>query len=192
MRASSLLLILFSTALAAQNVPPALPATSAAPTSTIRLEDATASSGIDFVHSFGSRQLGSLLEGTGGGCVWFDYNNDGRPDLYVVTGKPLDDSIHPYPLKTKPLEMPHNHLYRNDGNGKFTDVTEKAGLAPDMYSIAVAAADYDNDGNVDLLVTGYGQAILYHNNGNGTFTDVSAKAGIKVDGWSISSTWLGL
>ena len=188
MRASSLLLILLSTTLAAQNVTPA-PATST-PVSAIRLEDATASSGIDFVHSFGSRQLGSLLEGTGGGCAWFDYNNDGKLDLYVVTGKPLDDSIHPFPLKTKPLEMPHNHLYRNDGNGKFTDVTDKAGLAPDMYSIAVVAADYDNDGNVDLLVTGYGQAILYHNNGNGTFTDVSAKAGIKVDRWSISSTWL--
>ena len=83
MRASSLLLILLSTTLAAQNVPPA-PATST-PASTIRLEDATAPSGIDFVHSFGSRQLGSLLEGTGGGCAWFDYNNDGKPDLYVVT-----------------------------------------------------------------------------------------------------------
>jgi hypothetical protein len=187
MRVPPVLLLLLSTTLAAQNVPPA---SNALPGTTIRLEDATASSGIDFVHSFGSRQLGSLLEGTGGGCVWFDYNNDGKPDLYVVTGKPLDDSIHPFPLKTKPIEMPHNHLYRNDGNGKFTDVTDKAGLAPDMYSIAVAAADYDNDGNIDLLVTGYGKAILYHNNGNGTFTDVSTKAGIKVDRWSISSTWL--
>ena len=181
MRVPSLLLVLLSSTLAAQNVPPASNAANTLPGSNIRLEDATASSGIDFVHSFGSRQLGSLLEGTGGGCVWFDYNNDGKPDLYVVKGKPLDDSMHPFPLKTKPLEMPHNHLYRNDGNGHFTDVTEKAGLEPDMYSMAVAAADYDNDGNVDLLVTGYGQAILYHNDGNGNFTDVTAKAGIKVD-----------
>jgi hypothetical protein len=156
----------------------------------IRFEDATDKAGIDFVHSFGSRQLGSLLEGTGAGCVWFDYDNDGLPDLYVANGRPLDDSMHPYPLKVKPNPLPHNHLYHNNGDGTFTDVTEKAGLNPDMYSIAVAAADYDNDGFVDLLVTGYGRTILYHNDGNGHFTDATAKAGIKVDGWAISSTWL--
>jgi hypothetical protein len=125
------------------------------PASTIRFEDASDKAGINFTHSFGSRQLGSLLEGTGAGCVWFDYNNDGLPDLYVVNGRPLDDSMHPYPLKEKPATPPHNHLYRNDGNGHFTDVTDKAGLNPDMYSVAVTAADYDNDGNIDLLVTGY-------------------------------------
>jgi enediyne biosynthesis protein E4 len=175
--------LIVATSLAAQTA-------SAKPVSPIRFEDATKSSGIDFTHSFGSRKLGSLLESTGAGCAWFDYNNDGRPDLYVVTGKPLDDSIHPYPLKEKPAEAPHNHLYRNDGNGKFTDVTSEAGVAPDMYSIAVAAADYDNDGFVDLLVTGYGKAFLYRNRGNGTFEDVTKAAGINVDGWSISSTWL--
>jgi enediyne biosynthesis protein E4 len=158
--------------------------------SAIRFEDATAKAGIDFTHSFGSAKLGSLLEGTGSGCIWFDYNNDGLPDLYVLSGRPLDDSIHPYPLKEKPQVPPHNHLYRNNGDGTFTDVTAKAGLDPDMYAIAVTAADYDNDGYEDLLVTGYGKTILYHNNGDGTFTDVTAKAGIKVDGWAISSTWL--
>jgi enediyne biosynthesis protein E4 len=158
--------------------------------SAIRFEDATEKAGIDFTHSFGSRQLGSLLEGTGAGCVWFDYNNDGLPDLYVVNGRPLDDSMHPYPLKEKPNPLPHNHLYRNDGNGHFTDVSDKAGLNPDLYSIAVAAADFDNDGFIDLLVTGYGRAILYHNDGNGHFTDVTAKARINVDGWAIASTWL--
>src|SRR5579859_7051551 len=156
----------------------------------IRFEDASDKAGIDFTHSFGSRQLGSLLEGTGAGCVWFDYNNDGLPDLYVVNGRPLEDAMHPYPLKEKPAIPPHNHLYRNDGNGRFTDVTAKAGLNPDMYSVAVAAADYDNDGFVDLLVTGYGRAILYHNDGNGHFTDVTEKARIKVEGWAIASTWL--
>jgi hypothetical protein len=156
----------------------------------IRFEDATDQSGIDYVHSFGSAQLGSLLEGTGAGCVWFDYNNSGLPSLYVVNGRPLDDSMHPHPLKVKPNPAPHNHLYRNDGGGHFTDVTEKAGLNPDMYGMAVAAADYDNDGHVDLLVTGYGKTILYHNDGNGHFTDVTEKAGIHVDGWAISSTWL--
>jgi enediyne biosynthesis protein E4 len=156
----------------------------------IRFEDATDSAGIDYVNSFGSAQLGSLLEGTGAGCVWFDYNNTGRPSLYVVDGRPLDDSMHPHPLKVKPNPPPHNHLYRNDGGGHFTDVTDQAGLNPDMYGMAVAAADYDNDGNIDLLVTGYGKVILYHNDGNGHFTDVTEKAGIKVDGWAISSTWL--
>jgi hypothetical protein len=156
----------------------------------IKFEDATDASGIHFTHSFGSEKLGSLLEGTGAGCVWFDFNNSGLPSLYVANGRPLDDSMHPFPLKEKPANPPHNHLYRNDGGGHFTDVTEKAGLNPDMYSDAVAAADYDNDGNEDLLVTGYGKVVLYHNDGNGHFTDVTAKAGIKVDGWAISSTWL--
>ena len=171
--------------------PSAAPQVAAAPqVPAIRFEDASDKAGINFTHSFGSRQLGSLLEGTGAGCVWFDYNNSGLESLYVVNGRPLDDSMHPYPLKEKPATPPHNHLYRNDGNGHFTDVTEKAGLNPDMYSVAVAAADYDNDGFEDLLVTGYGKTILYHNDGNGHFTDVTAKAGIKVDGWAISSTWL--
>ena len=156
----------------------------------IRFEDASDKAGIHFTHSFGSRQLGSLLEGTGAGCVWIDYNNSGLPSLYVVNGRPLEDSMHPYPLKEKPSPLPHNHLYRNDGNGHFTDVTEQAGLNPDMYAAAVAAADYDNDGYQDLLVTGYGKVVLYHNDGNGHFTDVTGKSGIKVPGWSISSTWL--
>ncbi|MGB7547567.1 MAG: CRTAC1 family protein [Terracidiphilus sp.] len=197
---STVSIALGQTGLAAQ----AVPATQTAPAAqtaaqtkaeatqapVIRFEDASDKAHIDFVHSFGSAKLGSLLEGTGAGCVWFDYNNDGLPDLYVVNGRPLDDSMHPYPLKVKPDPLPHNHLYRNNGDGTFTDVTEKAGLAPDLYGIAVTAADYDNDGFVDLLVTGYGRVILYHNDGNGHFTDVTKKAGINVDGWSISSTWL--
>ena len=196
-----LLCLAFSVA-AAQTAPHAPKSPTAAPTvaqplaaspaaqPAIRFEDATNQAGIHFTHSFGSRQLGSLLEGTGAGCIWFDYNNDGLPDLYVVNGRPLDDSMHPYPLLEKASTPPHNHLYRNNGNGSFTDVTEKAGLNPEMYSVAVTAADYDNDGFVDLLVTGYGKTVLYHNDGNGHFTDVTAKAGINVDGWAISSTWL--
>lgn len=159
-------------------------------TAAIRFEDASDKAHIGFEHSFGSAKLGSLLEGTGSGCVWFDYNNDGLPDLYVMNGRPLDDSMHPYPLKEKPDPLPHNHLYKNNGDGTFTDVTEQAGLAPDLYGVAVTAADYDNDGFVDLLVTGYGRVILYHNDGNGHFTDVTKKAGLNVDGWSISSTFL--
>ena len=156
----------------------------------IRFEDASDKAGINFTHSFGSRQMGSLLEDTGAGCVWLDYNNSGLESLYVLNGRPLDDSMHPFPLKVKPETPPHNHLYRNNGDGTFTDVTESAGLDPDMYGMAVTAADFDNDGFVDLLVTGYGNTILYLNDGNGHFSDVTAKAGIKVDGWAISSTWL--
>lgn len=194
LRRSLLVCLLFSCIVSAQT-PLATTAArgsqpAAAAKSAIRFEDASDKAGINFTHSFGSAKLGSLLEGTGAGCVWLDYDNDGLPDLYVVNGRPLDDAMHPYPLKQKPAPAPHNHLYHNDGNGHFTDVTDKAGLNPDMYSIAVAAADYDNDGFVDLLVTAYGSAILYHNDGNGHFTDVTDKAGIKVEGWAISSTWL--
>jgi enediyne biosynthesis protein E4 len=178
------------TATAPVTVPGAPTAAPAPHDPVIRFEDATDKAGIDFTHSFGSSRLGSLLEGTGAGCVWLDYNNSGLMSLYVVNGRPLDDSMHPYPLKVKPATPPHNHLYRNDGGGHFTDVTEKAGLNPDMYSMAVAAADFDNDGHEDLLVTGYGKVVLYHNDGNGHFADVTEKAGIKVDGWAISSTWL--
>jgi enediyne biosynthesis protein E4 len=160
------------------------------PTSSIRFEDATASSGIQFTHSFGAQKLGSLLESTGSGCVWFDYNNDGLPDLYVATGKPLAQGIHPYPVKNAAAVAPHGHLYRNNGNGTFADVTAEAGVAADIYGTATIAADFDNDGFVDLFVTGFGRAILFRNRGNGSFEDITAKSGIREEGWSISSAWL--
>ena len=176
--------ILLTSAALAQNAQP-----SGKP-GAIRFEDASDKAGVNFTHSFGAEKLGSLLESTGGGCVWFDYNNDGLPDLYVVSGKPLGEGIHPYPLKKQPELLPHNHLFKNNGDGTFTDVTDQAGVAANIFGMAAIAADYDNDGFTDLFVTGYGQAILYHNNGDGTFTDVTKKSGIDVDGWSISSTWL--
>ena len=160
------------------------------PTSSIRFEDSTASAGIQFTHSFGAQKLGSLLESTGSGCVWFDYNNDGFPDLYVATGKPLAQGIHPYPVKNAPAVAPHGHLYRNNGNGTFADVTLEAGVAADIYGTATIAADFDNDGFVDLFVTGFGRAILFRNRGNGSFENVTAKSGIREEGWSISSAWL--
>jgi hypothetical protein len=156
----------------------------------IRFEEVSAQAGINFTHSFGAEKLGSLLESTGAGAVWFDYNNDGLMDLYVVSGKPMGEGMHPYPLRKPPETPPHNHLYRNDGNGHFTDVTEQAHVGGDLFSMAAIAADYDNDGNVDLLVTGYGRVILYRNKGDGTFEDVTEKAGIHVPGWSIGATWL--
>jgi hypothetical protein len=173
-----LLPLLAAGALTAQNAGP------------IRFEDVTAQSGIGFTHSFGAEKLGSLLESTGAGCVWFDYNNDGKPDLFVVSGRPLGQEMHPYPLRHAPKEMPHNHLYRNDGNGKFTDVTEQAGVGGDGFGFAAIAADFDNDGLTDLLVTSYGHVTLYRNKGDGTFEDVTLKAGLDVKGWAIGATWL--
>ena len=156
----------------------------------IRFTDVTASSGIMFVHSFGAEKLGSLVESTGSGAVWFDYNNDGLIDLYVTSGRPLETGMHPYPLRKPPATPPGNHLYRNDGKGKFTDVTANAGVATTLFSTAATAADYDNDGNTDLFVAGYGGNALLRNRGDGTFEDVTAKAGIRAPGWSIGSAWL--
>ena len=156
----------------------------------IQFEDATAGSGIRFTHSFGAEKLGSLLESTGAGCVWFDYNNDGKPDLFVMSGRPLGKEMHPYPLRKLPDPLPTNHLYRNDGNGKFTDVTAAAGVGGDGFSFGAVAADFDNDGYTDLLVTSYGRVTLYRNKGDGTFEDVTAKAGLDVKGWAIDAAWL--
>ena len=134
----------------------------------IQFEDATAQAGIHFTHSFGAEKLGSLVESTGAGCVWFDYNNDGKPDLFVVNGRPLGKEMHPYPLKKMPDPLPTNHLYRNNGNGSFTDVTAEAGVAGDGFNFSAEAADFDNDGYTDLIVTSYGKVTLYRNRGNGT------------------------
>ena len=179
MRVGSSLILLFLLA--------AAPAQSPGP---IRFEEVSASAGIDFTHSFGAERLGSLLESTGAGAVWFDYNNDGLMDLYVVSGKDLGKGMHPYPLRQRSKSPAHNHLFRNDGKGKFTDVSDAAGVGGDLFSMAAIAADYDNDGRVDLLVTGYGKVTLYRNKGDGTFEDVTAKAGIEVPGWSIGAAWL--
>jgi hypothetical protein len=98
--------------------------------------------------------------------------------------------MHPHPLRKQPDPAPHNHLFRNHRDGTFTDVTAAAGVAPDLYGMAAVAADYDNDGNEDLLVTGYGRVVLYRNKGDGTFEDATAKAGLRVPGWSVGAAWL--
>jgi enediyne biosynthesis protein E4 len=115
-----------------------------------------------------------IIETTGTGVAIFDYDNDGWPDIFIVNGTTLD----PAP-GTKP---PTNHLYHNNHDGTFTDVTEKAGLAHTGWGQGVCVGDYDNDGYEDLYVTYYGKNVLYHNNGDGTFTDVSEKAGVAGTG----------
>lgn len=139
-------------------------------------EDATAKSGIQFKHSFGEETLSSILEATGSGCVWFDYNNDGLLDLYVLSGKYIEGATNHSKADGKDAT---NHLYRNNGDGTFTDVTEQAGVAGKDFAMGVTAGDYDNDGYEDLYVTNWNSAILYHNNGNGTFSDVTEKAGVQ-------------
>ena len=122
-----------------------------------------------------------LPETVGAGCAFLDYDNDGWMDIYLVNSGPSDFFTPPAPLK--------NALYRNNRDGTFTDVTDKAGVAGGRFGMGVAAADYDGDGNIDLYITSYGANILYRNNGNGTFTDVSEKAGVTAPGWSTCATW---
>jgi hypothetical protein len=156
----------------------------------IRFVEVTAQSGVRFTHSFGAEKLGSLLESTGGGAAWLDFDNDGFLDLYAVTGKPLEKGMHPYPLRKPPAAPPRNRLYRNNGNGTFTDVSARAGVGGDLFGMGAIAADYDNNGRPDLLVSGYGRVALYRNKGDGTFEDATAKAGLHAPGWSIGSAWL--
>jgi len=123
------------------------------------------------------------LETMGTGVGWIDYDQDGLMDLYFVQSAATDIYKPPHPLRSA--------LYHNNGDGTFTDVTDKAGVGGSgHYGQGVAVGDFDNDGYPDLYVTGYGSAILYHNNGNGTFTDVTAKAGVADEGgWSTSAGW---
>ena len=124
-----------------------------------------------------------------GGVAVFDYNKDGRPDIFFTNGANIETLQKDSPKYS-------DRLYRNDGNGVFTDVTQSAGLAGTGYDIGVAVGDYDNDGYPDLFVTGVHRNTLYHNNGDGTFTDVTAKAGLNHEDaeygplWSVAAAWV--
>ena len=150
-------------------------------------EDVTDKSKIQFRHSFGEQLLSSILEATGSGAVWFDYNNDGLLDLYVLSGKYIEGVTDHSRADGKDAT---NHLYRNNGDGTFTDVTEQSGVAGKGFSMGVAAGDYDNDGFEDLYVTSWNSAILYHNNGDGTFTDVTEKAGVQNPHFGVGAVWI--
>jgi hypothetical protein len=128
-----------------------------------------------------------LPETMTGGVAVFDYDNDGRLDIFFTNGARIVD---PMPDGKKPEKSDpryRNRLFHQNPDGTFTDLTEKAGLAGSGYSMGVAAGDYDNDGFEDLYVTGLDHATLYHNNGDGTFTDVTAKSGTATAGWSTSA-----
>lgn len=144
--------------------------------------------GIDFVHSIGDKELTNIVESSGAGAAFLDYDQDGFIDLYVCNGtwlKGLSSS-------EKPKELPHNHLYRNRGDGTFEDVTKKAGVGGPWYSMGVTVGDYNNDGYPDLYISNYGTNALLKNNGNGTFTDVTNRAGVggKETDFSTGAVWL--
>lgn len=151
--------------------------------------DIAGTSGVHFVQRASHTSMKYLPETMGSGVALFDYDNDGRLDIFLVNGAPIHDPepLHSIPQKTGPQYW--NRLYHQKKDGTFEDVTEKAGVQGTGYDMGVAAGDYDNDGNEDLYVTGYGHNTLYHNNGDGTFTDVTAQAGVGATGWSTSAIW---
>ncbi|HIE28662.1 TPA: CRTAC1 family protein [Candidatus Poribacteria bacterium] len=147
----------------------------------IRFTDVTSQSGIHFQHEDGRSGERYFLETLGAGVAWFDYDNDGDLDIYFVNGADLPGMSSSVP--------PTNALYRNNGDGTFTDVTEQAGVGDTNYGFSCAVGDYDNDGWDDLYVTNFGPNLLYHNNGDGTFTDVTQTAGVGDERWAAAAAF---
>jgi len=137
--------------------------------------------GISWIHDSGPSPDMYLPETTGPGCAFLDYDNDGWMDIYLVNSGPCDFY--------KPRVPIRNALYRNNRDGTFTDVTEKAGVPGNAYGMGIAVGDYDGDGWPDLYVSQYSRSILYHNNGDGTFADVTEKAGVAAPGMATSAVW---
>jgi hypothetical protein len=158
--------------------------------SPVTFTDITALAGINFKHAASVTSQKYLLEAMGGGVALLDYDSDGRLDIYFTNGARLSDPMPGGAVPDKQDAKYWNRLYRQKADGKFEDVTERAGVRGAGYSMGAAAADYDNDGLVDLYVTGYGSNILYRNRGDGTFEDVTKRAGVAGSGWSTSAGWL--
>jgi hypothetical protein len=149
-------------------------------------QDIGLEAGLDFSQSIGSAELTNIIESSGGGAAFLDYDQDGYIDLYICSGTWIEG----FSKGEKPENLPENHLYRNLGNGFFEDVTKKAGANDQAYSMGVTAGDYNNDGFPDLFVSNYGPNILYKNNGNGTFTNVTKRAGVAgVKECSVGAVW---
>jgi hypothetical protein len=144
----------------------------AAEPSRIQFENRQKQSGVEFILDNGTTADKPIIDGVLGGVALLDYDNDGYLDVFFTNGARI-------PSLTKDGPAFSNRLYRNNHNGTFTDVTDRAGLRGEGYSLGVAAADYDNDGRPDIYVTGVNRNILYHNNGDGTFTDVTSRAGVS-------------
>jgi enediyne biosynthesis protein E4 len=151
----------------------------------VRFTDITAASGVDFVHAHSPTSNKHLIETMGGGVALFDYDNDGRLDIFFTNGARIDSQ-----RPDKSDRKYWNRLYRQKDDGRFDDVTEKAGVTgtpQGFYGMGVATADYDNDGFQDIYVTSYEANTLYHNNRDGTFTDVTKGAGVAAGAWSASA-----
>ncbi len=136
----------------------------------------------NFKHRSGGTAKDYILEGVSGGVAIFDYDGDGLRDIYLVNGSTIAA------LEGKE-KAPRAALYRNRGNWKFEDVTDKAGVTNERWGMGVAVGDYDNDGHADFFVGNFGVSRLYRNNGNGTFTDVAEKLGVARKGWSTGASW---
>lgn len=149
----------------------------------VRFRNVAATAGLSFVLENSPTSRKNLPETMAGGVATLDYDGDGLTDIFVTNGAAL-------PSLEKNSPKFWNRLYRNAGHLRFVDVTEKAGVSGAGYSMAAAAADYDNDGHTDFFVAGVGRNILYRNRGDGTFEDVTAQAGIRSDAWSIGAAWL--
>jgi hypothetical protein len=130
--------------------------------------------GIDFVHSIGDDDLHNIIESSGGGTAFLDYDQDGFIDLYICSGTWIEG----FSKSEKPKNAGGNRLYRNIGNGTFQDVTKKAGAAGSWYSMGVTIGDFNNDGFPDIFISNYGPNVLLENNGNGTFSNVTKHAGV--------------
>jgi hypothetical protein len=150
--------------------------------SPIHFRNVAAAAGLNFVLENHPTPDKHMIETMTGGIAVFDYDGDGRPDIYFVNGAAI-------PSLEKESPEYFNRLFRNLGGMKFADVTAEAGVAGAGYSMGAAAADFDNDGHVDLFVSGVYRNILYRNLGNGRFEDVTAKSGIKSDRWSVAAGW---
>jgi len=158
--------------------------------SPVTFTDITAQSGIKFHHESSPTSQKYLMETMGGGVAAIDYDNDGRMDLFFTNGARLDDPMPKGAMPDKRDPKFWNRLYHQKPDGTFEDVTTRAGIKGEGYSMGVAIADYDADGFPDIYVTAYGGNTLYHNNGDGTFTDVTRKLNVAGGGWSTSAGWL--
>jgi hypothetical protein len=201
----------------------AVATTAASPSLPFRFVNITKAAGITFEHNNGAFGLKLMPETMGSGCAFIDYDNDGYQDLFLVNGRDWTDAEveeyrrgkwsqdehtifkrhHPAgtpPTRSIPARKPNGRttstLFRNNGDGTFTDVTSGSGLDLEMYGMGAAVGDYDNDGKVDLYVTGLGRNYLFRNVGAGNnssqprFTEVAQAAAVRDSGWSMGAAWL--